>query len=143
MTLDEIFAEMEKDFAIDRLDLIEDICRSQMVWRKYMELYARSKLKVELLENKMKNLLAEKREYYSGDAPPEVYKNKPFGIKVKTEAEKKQYIENDSDVVKANEQILIERVKMELFYGCIEQHKTRGFAVKNIIAWAQYEAGGF
>lgn len=141
MTLDEIFSDIVKDFKIDQLDLGGEAVRSSDIFCKYIKLYSESKLKVELLQNQQKHILASRRKYYSGDATPEEYQKSPFGLKIKNETTMKQYLENDAEVIKSNEKILIEQQKTEIFYGCLDELKRRGYAIKTAVDMRKFEAG--
>lgn len=141
MTLDEIFAEIAQDFHIDPLDLAGESLKSSDLFVKYIRLYSESKLRVELLLNQQKNILANRRKYYSGDAEPSVYKENPFGLKIKTEAVMRQYLDTDPEIVKANEKILIEQQKQEIYYGCLGEIKSRSYSIKSAIDMRKFEAG--
>lgn len=141
-TLDEIFLEITNDFKIDPTNLGGEALRtSTNLFPKYIREYSQAKLKVELLENQKKNLLASRRRYYSGDATPEEYQKNPFNLKIKSEAIMRQYLENDPLIVKSDEKILIEQQKVEIYYGCLEEIKRRGYAIKSGIDMLKFENG--
>jgi hypothetical protein len=142
LTLDEIFTDITNDFKIDPTNLGGEALRTSTgLFPKYIKEYSQCKLRVELLENQKKNILASRRRYYSGDATPEEYQKNPFNLKIKNESVMKQYLENDPDIVKADEKILIEQQKVEIFYGCLEEIKRRGYSIKVAVDMTKFEAG--
>ena len=141
MTLDELYANIDKDFSIDETDIGNESLRSANLFQKYIRLYTDSKLQLELLLNKRKNLICEKREYYAGNAAPEVYKEKPFDLRIKTEAVMEKYLDSDIDIVKYDEKIVLQQEKVNALRACLETIKNRNFQIKNYIDYQKFING--
>src|SRR5665213_1663547 len=135
MTLDEVLDEMKKDFKVDPTNLEgESLRTTDLLFGKYMSLYAKSKLTAEFLQDSIKNVIVRRRRFYSGDGTPEEYLKEPFGLKIKNEVTMKEYLKNDAEITKANQQVLFENQKTEIYFGCLEHIKyTRNSSIKNAI----------
>jgi hypothetical protein len=142
MKLEEIYSDIKKDFIIDETNMANEALRTSQLFIKYVQIFTNEKLRLEQLDNRKKLLLAEKREYYYGNAAPEVYKEKPFDVKVKTEVVLQKYLDNDSDIVKYNENIIIQQEKVNVLKMCLDEIKNRNYQIKNYIEYTKFISGG-
>ena len=141
MKLDELNEMISKDFPITG-NLGIEATRTSDLFVKYIKIYNNEKLKLESLKLKRKLLINEKREYYSGHAPAEVYKEKPFDIRVKTEQGIQKYIDSDPDIIRYDEQIILQDIKVETASACIDEINRRGYHIKDRIKYEIYQNGG-
>ena len=141
MLLNDLFGEISVDFPIEKTDLGGEALKSATLFIKYIKLYSDEKLRLAKLENERRTLENVKREYYSGNAHPDVYKEKPFSIRIKTEAVMEKYINNDVDVIKYDEQIIVQKQKVEVLINCLDEVKRRGYSIRNAIDVMKFENG--
>ena len=145
MTLDEVLDEMKKDFKVDPTNLEGEALRTTdgLFW-KYMSLYSKAKLTAELINDSIKHIIVRRRKYYSGDGTPEEYNKEPFGYKIKNEITMKEYLKNDAEITKANQQVLFEKEKEAIYLGCLDHIKyTRGSSIKNAIEMRKFNGGQY
>ena len=51
------------------------------------------------------------------------------------------YIDQDDDIIDARQKMEIQKEKVSLVEGIIQQINTRGFQIKNVIDWEKFKAG--
>ena len=141
MKLSELYEMIAVDLPVDGTNLGGESLRNTDLFIKYVRLYADAKARVELMENQKKNLLAEKRDYYSGNAPAHVYQQKPFDLKVKSEAALRQYLENDPDIVAHDNKMIVETQKVEVLQLTLDHIKSRNYSIRAAIDMTKFEAG--
>lgn len=141
MKLEELYDEICKDFVIDETDLIGESVKSPKLFCKYIKLYSDNKMRLELLENKRKDLISKRREYYSGNASAEVYKAKPFNNIIKSEVVMQKYLDNDEEVVKYDENLIIQREKVKILESCMKEINNRNYQIKNIVDMTKFLGG--
>lgn len=93
------------------------------------------------LEFQLRNLIREKREYYSGEADAKVYAEKPFGASIKTAEKMKTYLDSDEEII--NVEAKIKYVEQALSYldHVMKMISNRGFQIKSAIEWEKYING--
>ena len=142
MKLDELYQEIKKDFPIDERDLGNESLRTTQIWIKYIELYATENMRLEKMIAGRNTLISFKREYYSGNSPPEVYKEKPWNGKTpKSEGGLQALIQNDLDVIAYDEGLIVQKQKIEVLKSCHEEIKRRGFSIKSAIDMVKFMNG--
>lgn len=141
MKLEELYENISKDFIINELDLGKESTRTSNLFIKYVRILSDEKIRLKMLENNKKNLLQEKRDYYSGNAPASVYQQKPFSLKLRSDSAISKYIDADPEVLQYNEKIFLQEQKVEILYATMDEIKRRGYAIKGAIEWAKYMSG--
>lgn len=139
--LEEIYEMIGTDFQINDTEIVEETVRSSDLFIKYIQLWSNEKLRLQKLENNKKTLIIKKREYYSGAAPAEEYKKKPFDLKIKTDGALQKYIDSDDEIIAFEEGIIVQRQKVEVLDACVKEIKNRGYQLKNIIEQRKFESG--
>lgn len=142
MTIDELYDNIAKDFTIDVTDLIKESVKGADLFVKYIKLFSEESLKFELMDNKKKELLIRKRDYYSGNGTPEEYKERPFSLKLRSDTAINKYIDSDPEVIQYDQKMLIQKQKVSILKECVEETKRRGYAIKNIIDYTKFINGG-
>lgn len=85
-------------------------------------------------------LFRKKYEYYSGKAPPEVYKEKPFPLKVlKTDLH--IYLSSDEELSELTEEIEDLKVDIKFIEECLRACNQRSFQIKEAINFKKFMAG--
>ncbi len=85
-------------------------------------------------------LFRKKYEYYSGKAPPEVYKEKPFPLKVlKTDLH--IYLSSDEELSELTEEIEDLKVDIKFIEESLKCCNQRSFQIKEAINFKKFMAG--
>lgn len=142
MKLSEIYDMIKKDFDWDSTsDIPTESAKSSKLFTKYIELYSNEKMKMGVMKNDLYRLRVKKRDYYSGNGTPEEYKQKPFNLRIKTEAGLERYINSDDDIIKLQEQIIVQEQKVEILTNCLEEVKRRGYAIRVTLDAQKFYSG--
>ena len=91
-------------------------------------------------ENKFKILKTEQWQYYTGNADPQVYINKPFDHKVLRQDVDK-YMDADEDLIKQLSKIDYYQVMISYLDSILKTIGNRTYQVKNAIEWQQFIRG--
>jgi hypothetical protein len=91
-------------------------------------------------EQDYKKLLREKFEYYTGKADADVYKEKPFDLKV-LKQDVQLYIESDDEIQSALNKLNYYKEMIFLLESILSNISTRGFQIKNSIEWQKFMQG--
>jgi len=141
MKFDELYAMIAVDFRIDATNLGGESIRSSDLFMKYIKLYTDEKLRLEGLENNKKTLIANRRNYYLGNGTPEEYAANPLDVKVKSSVLVEKMIDDDDEIIKYNQNLIIQREKVELLKACLNEIKQRGYNLKSAIEMLKFENG--
>jgi len=141
MTHEELLEMWEKDANIDKHSLDDDSVNIPTLHHKYLTIYMDLKSKKIAFSHKLEDLKKDKELYYSGQATSDVYKDKPFDLKLKTKGGIDKHVNTDPEVVK-----LLQRLEYMdiLIEGCghiLEQIKWRGNNIKNAISFMKWQSG--
>ena len=140
ITLDDVQHEWIIDSKIDPELLDEESIKIPQLHSKYLKYLSDVKLLKIKKEMEYKVLLREKFEYYTGKADEEVYKEKPFDLKI-LKQDLSLYMESDTDI-----QALLARINyyeeimffLDKVLHCLN---NRGFQIKNSIDWQKFMQG--
>ena len=142
MNINDLQEMIAKDFPWDEGQLEGENSKTTKLWIKYIKLWSDENLKIEILENRLGQLIQQKRNYYGGNGTPEEYKAKPFNLKLRSDAAINKYVEGDDDVIKAKEKILIQKQKVVVLSACLDEVKRRSFSLKNALDYYRFINGG-
>ncbi len=140
ITLDDVKDEWTNDAKIDSELLDEESLKIPQLHSKYLKYLSDVKLLKIKKEMEYRVLLREKFEYYTGKADEEVYKEKPFDLKI-LKQDLSLYMDSDPDI-----QVLSARINyyeeimffLEKVLHCLN---NRGFQIKNSIDWQKFMQG--
>ena len=140
MTLDEIEEMWKRDSIIDPDNLHEESLKIPQLHSKYLNYLSDVKLLKIKKEQEYKTLIRDKFEYYTGKADAEVYREKPFDLKI-LKQDLTLYMDSDPEI-----QLLQTRINyyeeiiyfLEKVLSCIN---NRGFQIKNSIDWQRFMQG--
>ena len=140
ITLDDVQHVWTIDSKIDPELLDEESIKIPQLHSKYLKYLSDVKLLKIKKEMEYKVLLREKFEYYTGKADEEVYKEKPFDLKI-LKQDLSLYMESDTDI-----QALLARINyyeeimffLDKVLHCLN---NRGFQIKNSIDWQKFMQG--
>ena len=142
MDLEQLQKEAEKDLKINNEQLDIESLKTPELYGKYLQIYTRWNLLSKQVESEYKKLLRHKWEYYSGKADPQVYKEKPFDIKV-LKQDVPVYLEGDEDLIESHHTIEYHKAMCDYAEKVCKMKNNRGFQIKNAIDWKRFLEGSF
>jgi len=140
MTLEELQELAERDLKINETELDLESLKTPQLHNKYLKHLNNFKLLLTRAESEFWSIKREKWEYYTGKSSPEVYKEKPFNLKIlKSDVDK--YLESDEDMIKAKQKIKYLETVVDYLDRTIRQITNRTFTIKNAIDWRKFTSG--
>ena len=140
MNLEMIEDLWEKDSKIDNDDLHLESTKIPSLHSKYYKIYNNILLLKKGQENKFKVLRREKWEYYTGKAPPDVYANKPFDLKV-LKADVGIYMEADGELQQIGQKIEYQQQIVNYLEKILREINNRNWTIRNTIEWKKFIHG--
>ena len=141
MTHEELLNMWEKDAGIDKTSLDDESVNVPSLHHKYLRLYMETKSKKIAYFHKLEELKKDKELYYSGQATSDVYKEKPFDLKLKTKSGIEKHVNTDRDVINIQQKIEYFDILIEGLSHILEQIKWRNQNIKNAIDFARFQSG--
>jgi hypothetical protein len=138
--IDFIKDEWKKDSVMDEDLLDHESIKIPQLHSKYLNFLSDIRLIKIKKENDYKKMLREKFEYYTGKADTEVYKEKPFDLKI-LKQDVQLYIESDEEIQSALNKLNYYKEMMFLLESILSNINTRGFQIKNSIEWQKFMQG--
>jgi hypothetical protein len=140
MNLDMIQEMWEKDSEINDLELDKESLSIPKLHSKYYRIYNEFLLLKKKTEFDLKVIQKDKWLYYSGKAPSEVYKEKPFDYKV-LKNDIGIYIDSDEDVARIKLKIEYQDCVISYLESILKTIGNRTFQIKNAIDWKKFIEG--
>ena len=140
ITLDDVQHEWTIDSKIDPELLDEESIKIPQLHSKYLKYLSDVKLLKIKKEMEYKVLLREKFEYYTGKADEEVYKEKPFDLKI-LKQDLSLYMDSDSEIQELSARINYYEEIMFFLEKVLHCLNNRGFQIKNSIDWQKFMQG--
>ena len=138
--IDFIKDEWRKDCIIDEDILDHESLKIPQIHSKYLNYISDARLIKIKKEQEYKKLLRDKYEYYTGKSDSEVYKIKPFDLKI-LKQDVQLYIESDSEIQKTISILNYYKEMVFVLEKILENINTRGFQIKNSIDWQKFMQG--
>ena len=140
MTLEELQELVDKDLKINESELDLESLKTPQLHNKYLKHYNNFKLLLTRAESDYKILKRVKWEYYTGKASPEVYKQKPFNLKImKSDIDK--YLESDEDLIKSKQKIEYLETVVNYLDRTLKIIGGRDWQIRNSIEWRKFTSG--
>jgi hypothetical protein len=140
MTLEELQEQVDKDLKINDTELDLESLKTPQLHNKYLKHYNNFKLLLTRAESDYKILKRVKWEYYTGKASPEVYKQKPFNLKImKSDIDK--YLESDEELIKAKQKIDYLETVVNYLDRTLKIIGGRDWQIRNSIEWRKFTSG--
>tara|TARA_B100000282_G_C31582393_1_gene421681 strand:- start:158 stop:586 length:429 start_codon:yes stop_codon:yes gene_type:complete len=140
MTLEELQEQVDKDLKINDTELDLESLKTPQLHNKYLKHYNNFKLLITRAESDYKILKRVKWEYYTGKASPEVYKQKPFNLKImKSDIDK--YLESDEELIKAKQKIDYLETVVNYLDRTLKIIGGRDWQIRNSIEWRKFTSG--
>jgi Recombination, repair and ssDNA binding protein UvsY len=141
-TYEELCSMASVDIVIKKSEIDSESERTAKLHDKYIRLYLDELHELRRMERGMKLLLKKKTEYYLGKADPEVYKEKPFDLRVKPiKTDLKLYLDADPDMQAAQEIVDLQQRKVDYLKEKLGQINQRGFQINAINEWNKFSHG--
>jgi hypothetical protein len=138
--IDFIKNEWKKDSVMDEDLLDQESIKIPQLHSKYLNFLSDVRLIKIKREQDYKKMLREKFEYYTGKAGTEVYKEKPFDLKI-LKQDIQLYIESDEEIQSLQNKLNYYKEMMFLLESILSNINTRGFQIKNSIEWQKFMQG--
>ncbi len=132
--------EWKKDSVIDEDVLDIESIKIPQLHSKYLNYLSDVRLIKIKKEQDYKKLLRDKYEYYTGKADSEVYKQKPFDLKI-LKQDVQLYIESDEEIQKSLSMLNYYKEMVFVLEKILDNINTRGFQIKNSIDWQKFMQG--
>ena len=140
MTLEELQEQVDKDLKINDTELDLESLKTPQLHNKYLKHYNNFKLLMTRAESDYKILKRVKWEYYTGKASPEVYKQKPFNLKImKSDLDK--YLDSDEDLIKSKQKIEYLETVVNYLDRTLKIIGGRDWQIRNSIEWRKFTSG--
>lgn len=140
MTLEELQEQVDKDLKINDTELDLESLKTPQLHNKYLKHYNNFKLLLTRAESDYKILKRVKWEYYTGKASPQVYKQKPFNLKImKSDIDK--YLESDEELIKAKQKIDYLETVVNYLDRTLKIIGGRDWQIRNSIEWRKFTSG--
>lgn len=140
MTLEELQELVDKDLKINESELDLESLKTPQLHNKYLKHYNNFKLLMTRAESDYKILKRVKWEYYTGKASPDVYKQKPFNLKImKSDIDK--YLESDEELIKAKQKIDYLETVVNYLDRTLKIISGRDWQIRNSIEWRKFTSG--
>lgn len=140
MTLEELQELVDKDLKINESELDLESLKTPQLHNKYLKHYNNFKLLLTRAESDYKILKRVKWEYYTGKASPEVYKQKPFNLKImKSDLDK--YLDSDEDLIKSKQKIEYLETVVNYLDRTLKIISGRDWQIRNSIEWRKFTSG--
>ena len=141
MNLEAIQEMWEKDSQIDPDNLHDESLKIPQLHSKYYTLYNTITLLREKSSESYNRVRLERHNYYTGNAPSEVYVEDPFPYKVIDKEALQRYMEADVKLNSIDLKIRYYDVMLKFLEEIIKTVSNRTFQIKNAIEWHKFQAG--
>ena len=140
MNIDELYNEIERDLKIDDTELDLESIRTPQLHNKYLKIYTTHSLQLKRLQDEYKILYRMKWEYYTGKSSPEIYKQKPFDIKV-LKSDIAIYIDADADLQQLSQKVAYTKQITDYLERILREINNRNWTIRNTIEWKKFLHG--
>lgn len=141
ITHEELLDLWEKDAEIDKGNLDQAAVDIPKLHHKYLRIYLNLRSKKLAEGHKLDTVRKDKELYYTGQATSDVYKEKPFDLKLKTKSGIDKHVNTDPEVIKLLERIEYMDVLLEGVNHILDQIKWRNQSIKSAIDWTRFTSG--
>ena len=141
MKHDFLLSEWEKDSEINDIDLNKSSKNIPKIHAKYLGILANHKAMRISLNHKDESLRKDLEIYYSGQATADVYKKKPFDLKLKSKAAIDKHVSTDPQIISIRNKLEYIDVIIEATEYILKQISQQNFVIKNIIDFEKFRNG--
>lgn len=140
--LNNLKEQIKFDLSLNETDIDAISMKNSGIIAKYISLLNEYTILHKKIEYNYNVLYKIKYEYYTGKSSPDVYKAKPFNIKVlKNEID--IYMNSDEDIINIKYDLDLYKSIITMIEATIKTLQSRPFEIKNIIEWRKFINGGY
>ena len=140
MNLEKLYDLAKKDLELDDTALDREALRTPYLHSKYLRFYEESKLELAKIKKEQKKLKLEKVLYYTGRADSEIYKEKPFDLKIlKNEVE--IWLDGDNELETMNLRVEYKATIVDYLQRTLTSITNRSFYIRHVIDWRKFVNG--
>lgn len=140
MKLDEIKDFFRKSMQYNRDELDVEIIRIPDKIIDWLSIWEEETARLNKQEQERKKFFLLKKEYYLGNAPAEIYKDKPKDRKIIPQGVR-EWVEADPEYQLLIQKIEIQNIKLRIINDAIDLLKRRGYDIKNMIEILKFKNG--
>ena len=140
MNLKEIMEQVDQDIKVDKSVLDLESLRNPELHNKYLKMFIMEGIALKKLYNQENRLLLEKTNYYSGKADPNVYKEKPFNIRV-LKQDLDNYVNADVDMIALRNRIIEQKALVDYLSSVVDNINNRNWNIRNAVEFLKFKNG--
>ena len=141
MTHEDLLDMWEQDAGIDKTKLDAEALYIPNLHHKYLRILMDTKSKRIAYIHKLETLKKDKELYYSGQATADVYKEKPFDLKLKTKGGIDKHVNTDPEVINMLQKIEYFDVLIQGIEHIMDQIKWRNSTIKVAVDFMKFTSG--
>jgi hypothetical protein len=142
MTLKYYQSIAPKDISFDRSEIDSESERTAQIHNKYLVFLLDETTQLETMKRAFDTLWHTQTQYYLGKASDDVYKEKPFNLKVRPiKSEVEQWLRADPDIQAADVEIKAQEKIVKYLTDTIRQINNRGYEIRSMIDWVRFKHG--
>jgi hypothetical protein len=141
MTHEQLLSMWEQDAGIDKTKLDDEAVNIPNLHHKYLRILMDTKSKRIAFIHKLETLKKDKELYYSGQATSDVYKEKPFDLKLKTKGGIEKHVNTDPEVINMLQKIEYYDVMIQGIEHIMTQIQWRNSTIKSAIDFMRFTSG--
>lgn len=141
MKIDDIQDLIDVDSVIDNLNLDGEALRIPILHAKYYRIFMDELRQTKALEHDYKVTRKERKLYYTGKAPDEVYMEEPMQIKAVLKDDVEMYMDADEKLSKIKLRLELQKAKLEMLETFLKTVANRNFLISNAISWRRFQQG--
>jgi len=141
MTHEQLLSMWEQDAGIDKTRLDDEAVNIPNLHHKYLRILMDTKSKRIAFVHKLETLKKDKELYYSGQATADVYKEKPFDLKLKTKGGIDKHVNTDPEVINMLQKIEYFDVLIQGVEHIMTQIQWRNSTIKSAIDFMRFTSG--
>ena len=140
MDLNELQNDVDRDLKIDDTELDLESIRTPQLHNKYLKLYTKYSLQLKKTQDDYKTLYRFKWEYYTGKADPDVYREKPFDLKI-LKADVAIYLDSDKEIQELGQKEAYIQAVVTYLEKILREIYNRNWTIRNTIEWKKFIHG--
>ena len=140
MDLNELQNDVDRDLKIDDTELDLESIRTPQLHNKYLKLYTKYSLQLKITQDDYKILYRSKWEYYTGKADPDVYREKPFDLKI-LKADVAIYLDSDKEIQELGQKEAYIQAVVTYLEKILREINNRNWTIRNTIEWKKFIHG--
>ena len=140
MNLEDLFLEVDKDLKVNDMELDRESLRTPYLYDKYLKFHTTFKLTLKNVKEEYNKLYLEKYHYYLGKADPEVYKEKPFDLKV-LKGDVNMYLDADEELSNMRKAVEYSKSRVDYLEKTLKNIQDRNWHIKSAIDWRKFLEG--